>query len=260
MISLLSSGRGPEEHFVAIRDAIEKHTPTCLVIDPLSALLRVEYAFAEMICESLIDRTKSNGITVLCTSLLDHVSEVQELSASNVSTIADTWIHVSYLAREGERNRALTIIKSRGTDHSNQVRELVLSRAGTDLSDVYVAEGQVLMGSARVQKEAEARRKQVQEETAFQRVRMKRDQEVAELKARILAATQELKWKQQEATFVEASEGNRVELERVVSTTRLGIRRADNDKGIKLGSPQRKKRSQRTRRLRARADRAGPSP
>jgi circadian clock protein KaiC len=229
MASLLSKGRSPEEHYVAIFDLIEKHSPTCLVIDPLSAMLRAEYPFTEMICESIIDNAKSRGITILCTSLLDHVSGDQELSASNVSTIADTWIHVSYLAHEGERNRALTIIKSRGTDHSNQVRELILSQSGVDLSDVYVAEGQVLMGSARAQKEDEMRRAKVLEEIAFKRLSIEREQEIAELKARVLVATQELKWKQQEATAGAALEGNRIEREQNASSRRLNLRRAEAD-------------------------------
>jgi len=38
-------------------------------------------------------------------------------------TIADSWIHLAYLVRGGERNRTLTIVKSRGMPHSNQVRE-----------------------------------------------------------------------------------------------------------------------------------------
>ena len=37
--------------------------------------------------------------------------------STGISTIADTWIHVSYVVQDGERNRALTIVKSRGTGH-----------------------------------------------------------------------------------------------------------------------------------------------
>ena len=101
---------------------------------------------------------------LMCTSLLHQASGSTELSASQVSTIADTWLHVSYVARDGERHRALTIIKSRGTGHSNQVRELVLNASGIDLVDAYVAQGEVLMGNGRAQKEAEAARLHVLEQ------------------------------------------------------------------------------------------------
>jgi circadian clock protein KaiC len=89
---------------------------------------------------------------VLNTSLMDGLS-TDEATATGISTIADTWIHVSYVVQDGERNRALTIVKARGTGHSNQVRELVLSNAGVDLADVYTAQGKVLMGVARWERE-----------------------------------------------------------------------------------------------------------
>jgi circadian clock protein KaiC len=241
--SLLSSGRSPEEHYVTIQGLLELHAPDCLVIDPISSLLKADYPFSGMICESLLDHAKSLGITVLCTSLLDQVSSSQELSTSQVSEIADTWIHVSYIAHDGERNRAITIIKSRGTDHSNQVRELVLSQAGVDLVDVYVAEGEVLMGSARAQKEAEADRLLVLDELEAKRRRLNLDREVAELKALLQTATQQLEWKQQEAEFLEVSEIARLAMGRAAATRRLDLRRSGDDTTSKsLTQPSRTRR------------------
>ena len=67
----------------------------------------------------------------------------------------------------GERNRALTIVKSRGTAHSNQVRELVLGRSGPTLTDVYSAGGEVLMGTLRWEKEAEESAKRLRQRSEF---------------------------------------------------------------------------------------------
>jgi circadian clock protein KaiC len=67
--------------------------------------------------------------------------------------MADTWIHVSYLISAGERNRILTVVKSRGTRHSNQVREMILSDDGITLADVYTEGGEMLMGTMRWLKE-----------------------------------------------------------------------------------------------------------
>jgi len=232
--SLLSSGRSPEEHFVGIRGLLELHKPHCLVIDPISSLLKADYPFSGMICENLLDQAKSLGITVLCTSLLDGGTGGTELSASQVSTIADTWIHVSYIARDGERNRALTIIKSRGTDHSNQVRELVLSGAGIDLVDVYVVEGEVLMGSARAQKEAEASRIQVLEEIEGRRWSLRLERELSELEARLQAATLELGWKRQEVELLSISEKERLEVGKAAAIQRLDLRRSSDDAIVTL--------------------------
>jgi circadian clock protein KaiC len=138
--SLTSFGRSPEEDFVAVRGLLEMHSPDCLVIDPLSALTRTDYPFAILILQCLLDSAKSRGVTVLCTSVVVDESEYLMTLGVSIATMADTWIHVTYIANEGERNRALTIIKSRGIGHSDQVRQLVLTDSGIDLSDVYVAE------------------------------------------------------------------------------------------------------------------------
>ena len=104
-----------------------------------------------------------------------------------------------------------------------------MTDSGIDLSDVYVAEGQVLMGSARLQKETEVSRQQALDEIAHKRVRMERDRDVADLEVKIRTATQELEWKQQEAVFLDTSEGNRAEHERPSSAERLDLRRAGDD-------------------------------
>jgi circadian clock protein KaiC len=227
--SLLSSGRSPEEHFVTIRRLLDHHAPNCLVIDPISSLLKADYPFSSMICENLLDHAKAKGITFLCSSLLGQTAGSTELSVSQISTIADTWIHVSYIAREGERNRTLTIVKSRGTDHSNQVRELILSRSGVDLVDVYVAEGEVLMGSARAQKESEAKRLKVLEEIEAKRRGLVLERELTELRARVEAATLELGWKQQEAELRGVLESERLTMQRDAATQRLDLRRSGDD-------------------------------
>ena len=64
--------------------------------------------------------------------------------------LAGAWIHLNYLVQAGERNQSRSIIKSRGTVHSNQVSELILSDAGVTLTDTYTAGGEVLMGTQRV--------------------------------------------------------------------------------------------------------------
>jgi circadian clock protein KaiC len=98
---------------------------------------------------------KDEGVTVLLTAISEGDDPQTEATELQIYTVADTWIHLSYIVRSGERNRALTIIKSRGTWHSNQVRELILSEAGPMLADVYTAGGEVLMGTLRWEKENE---------------------------------------------------------------------------------------------------------
>ena len=125
-----------------------------MVIDPLSAIAKAGgLAAARAVANRFIYLAKDEKITVLVTAINEGDAPETEATDLQISTIADTWIHLSYLIRSGERNRALTIIKSRGTKHSNQVRELILSDTGLTLAEVSTAGGAVLMGTARWEKE-----------------------------------------------------------------------------------------------------------
>jgi circadian clock protein KaiC len=155
------------------------------------------------VAERLTDWSKANGITLVCTSLLDEMSSQTEGGSSlQISTLADTWIQLSYLMQAGERNRGLSIIKSRGTAHSNQVRELVLSDEGVTLADTYTAGGEVLMGTLRWEKESAERVATEVTEVAGKLKRVRLDAEEAELEVRVKSLLVELEAKQVEKALL----------------------------------------------------------
>jgi len=162
--------RTAEEHLLHIRSLVELHHSRCLVIDPLSALTgTVGGIEARSNLERFIALERNLNITTMATSLLEGFSEAHETTTTaGVSTLVDTWIHLSYLIQGGERNRALTIVKSRGMGHSNQVRELLLTDRGPSLSKVYTAGGAVLMGTLRWEREEQERAARLQEGRAFE--------------------------------------------------------------------------------------------
>lgn len=143
---------GAELQFDLLRRALDDHEPDLVVIDPLSAFGRPNgSAIGAWTTHRVLDLVKSRGITLVGTALIEKSGG--ESTTLDVSTIADTWLHLDFQVIEGERNRGLTIVKSRGTAHSNQVRELELSEHGVTLRDVYTAGGRVLMGTARMERE-----------------------------------------------------------------------------------------------------------
>lgn len=161
MYAAHSAVRRVEEHLVRITKLIRKHNSRCLVIDPLSAPFRIEGRVAGLsVAEQLMHFAWLRGITVVCTSLARGTDPLQEESVAQISSIADTWIHLSYLVQTGEYNRVLTVIKSRGTRHANHVHELALSDAGVTIAEPYTAGGEVVMGSTRRDMEFAAERKQ----------------------------------------------------------------------------------------------------
>ncbi|MEC9346642.1 MAG: ATPase domain-containing protein [Pseudomonadota bacterium] len=149
---IVSSASGPEQQVAVILNWIAEHGPACIVIDPLSALVRSgRNRFEIDAAEKLIQTLRARDITAVMTSLTD--AENHETSASHISTVADTWIHLDYGIRSGERNRVLTIVKARGIGHSNKVRELVLGDDGVRLDKVYPLEQGMLIGGARIARE-----------------------------------------------------------------------------------------------------------
>lgn len=154
IVSARKGDRSAEDHVAWIADTIGRQQARCLVIDPISALISSGGRFVgEEAAMRLVAIAKSLGLSLFATTLLASGYDEGEATASSLSTLADTWIHLSYRIHAGERNRALTIVKSRGAAHSNQVRELVLTNAGPTLTDVYLEGGEVLMGALRRQKE-----------------------------------------------------------------------------------------------------------
>jgi circadian clock protein KaiC len=137
------------------------------------------------VASRLISLTKGLDITAVVTSLLASADPSQESTPLRVSTIADTWIHLSYIVQGGERNRALTIVKSRGTGHSNQVRELLLTSEGIRLADVYSSGGAVLMGTQRWEREQQEQNEEIRRRTELERKRRELSLALVEANARI---------------------------------------------------------------------------
>jgi circadian clock protein KaiC len=193
MYSARTEGISAEEHLIKLRSLIREHQPRCIVIDPLTAIAKAgSVGAARTVANRLIYMAKDAGITLLVTALSEAEDPRAESTDLQVSTIADTWIHLSYLVRSGERNRALTIIKSRGTGHSNQVRELVLSKSGPTLTDVYSAGGEVLMGTLRWEKEAEDSARKTRQRAEFDHKRRELQFAEASTSAQIKALQMDL--------------------------------------------------------------------
>jgi circadian clock protein KaiC len=217
IISARTINGSAETLLVRIKALAREHKARCLVIDPVSTLAKAGNELtAHSVAERLIDWSKTEGITLLCTSLVDEMAGAIEGGALlHISTLADVWIHLSYLVQAGERNRGLSIIKARGTSHSNQVRELILSDHGVTLTDIYTAGGEVLMGTLRWEKERAERLANEMAEVGEKLKRVQLDAEEAELEVRLKSLQTELVAKQVEkALLSRTTEGREQSLSR----------------------------------------------
>jgi circadian clock protein KaiC len=155
-----------------------------------------------------------------------------EATATGISTMADTWIHVSYVVQDGERNRALTIVKARGTGHSNQVRELTLSDDGVSLTDVFAAQGKVLMGVARWEweQQEQAGKKRTLAATVLKRLQLQVAQ--AEAAARLQVVRTEMEARSAEIAVLADATGSATKLLKTDKAVLRKMRHADAEVGV----------------------------
>jgi circadian clock protein KaiC len=147
---------GLEAHFADIRKITEDFEPSVVIIDPITNLKSVGlFSEVQDVLSSLIYYFKTKGITTMFTSLISASTNIDTNSDASrmdlgISSQMDTWIYLQNILAEGERNRGISIMKSRGMLHSNQLREVIISSKGINLQEVYIGSDKVLVGSARL--------------------------------------------------------------------------------------------------------------
>jgi len=187
---------GLEMHLLRIHKLVEKFQPAAVVIDPITNLVSVGSGEKEVesMLMRLLDFLKGRMITCVFVSLTGGGAALEKTEVG-VSSLTDTWILLRDIELNGERNRCLYILKSRGMAHSNQLREFTMSNQGLKLIPAYVGLGGVLTGSSRVAQEAKERAAALAEEQENQRrqreMKLKRlnlEAQIATLQAELASA------------------------------------------------------------------------
>jgi circadian clock protein KaiC len=194
---------GLEMHLVKIHKMVRDLKPDIVIIDPVSNLTRMgTVSEVNAMLVRLMDFLKAEGVTAMYTILTSETQDSVEDTEVGISSLIDTWLSVRNIESNGERNRGLFVIKSRGMAHSNQIREFVLGPKGVDLLDAYMgAAGGMVTGSARIALEA-------REKAASQAART----EIENVKTRLERKREalEAQWATMQAEFaIEADEAMR---------------------------------------------------
>ncbi|MBF9219774.1 circadian clock protein KaiC [Hymenobacter sp. BT662] len=142
---------GLEQHLVTLHRLVKEFKPDAVVIDPITNLITVgNISEVRSMLTRLIDFLKVSGITAYFTALINGGVGRAEMTEEGVSSLVDTWISVRDLEGVGERNRGLSILKSRGMAHSNQVREFIVTEHGIELLDVVLGPTGIVTGAGRL--------------------------------------------------------------------------------------------------------------
>jgi circadian clock protein KaiC len=188
---------GIEMHLALMHKHVREFEPRLVIVDPISNLADAgTLRDAGAMLTRLLDFLKAQQITAVFTSLTTG-SSAREATDVGVSSVIDTWLLLRDIELGGERNRGLYVLKSRGTAHSNQIREFLLTDAGVELRDVYSGADGVLTGSMRLAQEVRERAVERQRRNEFEIRRRASERTRKELEARIEALRAEL---EEEAT------------------------------------------------------------
>src|SRR6185312_317217 len=124
---------GLEMHLVVFYKLIKEFKPKLVILDPITNLVTVgDPSQVKSILIRLIDFLQKEEITVMFTALtFPHF--VQTSADEDVASLVDTWLSVHDIEYNGERNRAIYIMKSRGMKNSNQVREFLITDNGIEI-------------------------------------------------------------------------------------------------------------------------------
>jgi len=139
---------GLENHLAIFLDMLHSFDPAIVAIDGMTAFTKGGFdPEIYVFFTRKIGILKLRGITTLITALVSGTENGAD--GLHFSSLADTTILLRITEKNGERNKVLLVTKSRGTEHSNQVRELIISSDGIRLADVYIGPDGILTGSER---------------------------------------------------------------------------------------------------------------
>ncbi len=221
---------GLEMHLAMIHKIVQDVQPKVVVLDPIGSLIQAgNQRDAHTMIIRLIDFLKQRDVTAFLTNLTSG-GEALERTDVEISSIVDTWLFMRDIELDGERNRALYVLKSRGMAHSNQLREFLLTPQGVDLLDVYVGPDGVLTGSSRLSQEAREKAVALAHQHDAERKDRDRTRKREALEARISALRKEFEVEEAEAETASAQDVSR---EAVVEKNREAMSRSRQADGIK---------------------------
>ncbi|MCG8605198.1 KaiC 1, partial [bacterium] len=236
--AMRASFYGLESHLINIHRMVDNFDPANMVIDPISNMALSESPLqVKSFLIRLVDFLKTKQITTLFTNLT-HDGQALESTVMEVSSVMDTWLLLRDLESNGERNRVLYLLKSRGMAHSKQIREFQITDKGVDLIDVYTGPEGVLTGTARVaqQNREQAATSLRKEEIATKWRNLERKRRVLEAQIAVLQAEFEAD-KEETELMIQQNE----EHEKVLRQNRAEMAALRNSNKVVVVGPGRKK-------------------
>jgi circadian clock protein KaiC len=166
-----------ELHLIAIQKIIKEFKPKIIVLDPVTNLMSegINSDIRQMLAH-FVDFLKGENITTLFTAAITLETITRNPSDEGISAMLDTWILVRNDEKNNERNRDICVLKSRGMNHSTQVREFIITDEGISLLPIYISPEGILTGSSKLEYilKEEGRSKLLEDEIKYKKSEMGR--------------------------------------------------------------------------------------
>jgi circadian clock protein KaiC len=118
---------------------VERTGARRVLIDSLTDLRLAspdEVRFREFM-HSLVQRFSRQGVSLFMTSELPDLFHVTRLSEFGVSHLSDNVVLLQYIRDESTVRRALTVLKTRASNHEPEIREFRITPEGIVLGDPF---------------------------------------------------------------------------------------------------------------------------
>lgn len=223
---------GLEMHLTIMHKEIDTFKPDIVIVDPINSFVAGENLMeAKAMSMRLIDYLKLNNITGFFTYLSGTVDDTEH---NFISSLIDTWILMRDIEYNGERNRGLYILKSRGMSHSNQIREFLLTDNGISLVEVYTGLDGVLTGSSRIARELRKNEEKIVLQQEIEHRKRTLEQKRKALKARIEALKAEFQGEEEESLKAMALEKGKIARleneQKSIAESRKAIQKSNKNK------------------------------
>lgn len=150
VVTAMPEAFGTEKHLVRTFTAIEQFQPDHVIVDAVSAFVRMGSSRAAFeFAMRLVNRCKDRGVTVILINQSTGVSDDrQAISGLGISSIIDTILWLRFVEVHDAIQRNLVVIKSRGSKHSNSYNDFCITDRGIELAQRDASRKRVGRGSS----------------------------------------------------------------------------------------------------------------
>ncbi|MCX9073564.1 MAG: hypothetical protein OIN88_02755 [Candidatus Methanoperedens sp.] len=140
-----------DEHAILIKNVLKEHNIKRIFFDGINNL---ETAIPDSLkrrdyIHSLVDYFSAQGITTLMNSEIPELFGAIKLTHEAFSGAVDVIVLLRHVEVEGQMKKALSVLKSRGSNHDKEIREFEITDKGIDVKVAIKGYENVLVGSAR---------------------------------------------------------------------------------------------------------------